>query len=208
MTWFISQKWRVRKQTYIQLTLGFLLLSLFFERYCFVTVVYKTKYYGYVLILFTIALNCIFNLILFRLRQKPIRKQLSELFEIERTPEVNNCVIGLIGLLDMFYAFFLFWPANVIPIWMLIVLLQLFVPFNMLVRSACIGLTHYKVHSIAGFIIFIAVALSFGNFATSYYQSSATPYLLYSLLFLACSVFDSMSHALKESVVRSQPLDQ
>jgi hypothetical protein len=32
-------------------------------------------------------------------------------------------VIALVGMLDMLYAFFLFWPANVIPVWMLLVLL-------------------------------------------------------------------------------------
>lgn len=164
------KSWRVRKQTYIQLTLSFLIMFLFFERFCFVTVVYKTKYYGYVLILIAITLNCLFNMILFRLRKQPASRQLSGLFEIERTPEVNNCVIGLIGLLDMFYAFFLFWPANVIPIWMLIVLLQLFVPFNMLVRRGCIGLTHYSVHVLAGLVIILAVALAFCNFVSPEYR--------------------------------------
>ena len=30
----------------------------------------------------------------------------------------------------------------------------------------------------------------------------------YALLFLLCSLFDVVSHALKESIVRSQPLNQ
>jgi len=33
-------------------------------------------------------------------------------------------------------------------------------------------------------------------------------YLPYAMLFLLCSLFDVVSHALKESVVRTQPLDQ
>lgn len=69
-TWFIVKQWRVKKTTYITLCTGFLILSLFFERYCFITTVYKTKYYGYCLILIVIGLNCMFNMLIFRLRQK------------------------------------------------------------------------------------------------------------------------------------------
>jgi ABC-type transport system involved in cytochrome c biogenesis permease subunit len=101
----------------------------------------------------------------------------------------------------MLYAFFLFWPANVIPIWLLIILLQLFIPFNMLVRSACIGLKHFKIHAISGLIIFLAVCISLLGFTTKDYQDSN--FMPYALLFLLCSLFDSTSHALKESVVRS-----
>lgn len=39
-----------------------LVLALFAERYCFLVSVYKTKYFGYVLILIVIFLNSIFNL--------------------------------------------------------------------------------------------------------------------------------------------------
>lgn len=181
-------------------------MSLFFERYCFIITVYKTKYYGYVLILMVIGLNCIFNSIILCLRKKKQTKRLHELFNIERTPSVSTCVISFIGLLDMLYAFFLFWPANVIPIFLLITMLQFFIPFNMLVRSCCIGLRHYTVHAIAGLVIFAAVCFNLLDFTTSAYQ--AQTFLPYALLFLLCSVFDSTSHALKESIVRSQPLDQ
>ena len=68
-------------------------------------------------------------------------------------------------MLDMLYAFFLFWPANVIPVWMLVTLLQFFIPLNMLVRSCCIGLQHHKIHAVAGFIIFGAVIINLMDFA-------------------------------------------
>ena len=87
----------MQKVTYIKVITVFLLLSLFLERYCFITTVYKTKYYGYVLILLVIGLNCVFNLILSRLRKKKQTKRLHELFNIERTPSVGTCVIGFIG---------------------------------------------------------------------------------------------------------------
>jgi hypothetical protein len=44
------------------------------------------------------------------------------------------------------------------------------------------------------------------DFTTEYYKTG--PFLIYTILFFICAVFDSMSHALKESIVRSQPLDQ
>jgi hypothetical protein len=63
----------------------------------------------------------------------------------------------------MSYAFFLFWPANVMPVWLLIVLLQLFIPLNTLMRSCCVGLKHFKIHIISSLIILIGVGISFGD---------------------------------------------
>ena len=74
-----------------------LVLSLVMERYCFIVTVYKTKYYGYVLILIAILLNCVFNFVLSRLRRKKQKKRLHELFNIERAPSVSWCIIGIIG---------------------------------------------------------------------------------------------------------------
>ena len=45
----------------IVLTTVLMAFALFLERYCFILAVYKTKYYGYVLILIVIAVNCVFN---------------------------------------------------------------------------------------------------------------------------------------------------
>jgi hypothetical protein len=35
----------------------------------------------------------------------------------------------------MFYAFFFFWPANAVPMWLLVTLLQFFIPLNMFIRA-------------------------------------------------------------------------
>ena len=112
----------------------------------------------------SIFFNCIFNMIILSLRKQKQTKRLHELFNIERTPSVGTCVIGFIGMLDMLYAFFLFWPANVIPIWLLISMLQFFIPFNMLVRSCVLGLRHYQIHALAGFVIFAAVCINLLDF--------------------------------------------
>ena len=76
----------MQKQTLVKLTTALLVLSLIMERYCFVVTVYKTKYFGYVLILIVIFLNCVFNFVLTRVRKKKHKKRLHELFNIERTP--------------------------------------------------------------------------------------------------------------------------
>jgi len=123
----------------LRLTTAMLLLSIFTERYCFIVTVYKMKYYGYVLILSVIALNCIFNLILAQMRMEKTTKALHELFSIDRTPSMGSCIIGVIGLLDMLYAFFLFWPANILPLYLLVALLQIYIPLNILMRQMCMS---------------------------------------------------------------------
>lgn len=96
-TYFIFKSFRMSHQSMIRCTTAALLLSIFTERYCFIVTVYKMKFYGYVLILIVIALNCIFNLILSRLRFEKKTKALHQLFSIDRTPSMGSCIIGVIG---------------------------------------------------------------------------------------------------------------
>ena len=103
----------------------------------------------------------------------------------------------------MLYAFFLFWPANMIPLWLLVSLLQFFIPLNMLFRSCCIGLKHYTIHVAAGFLILIATVLNLIDITDTKSPELKEKYMRYALLFLLCSLFDVISHALKESIVRS-----
>ena len=111
-------------------------------------------------------------------------------------------------MFDMLYAFFLFWPANVIPVYLLITLLQFFIPLKMLFRSCCIGLKHYTKHVIAGAIILVGVVLSMVDVAQLDNEDKSSEYLHYSLLFMLCSLFDVLSHAFKESIVRTKPVNQ
>jgi len=87
----------MQRKTLTALVTGLLLLALFMERFCFIVTVYKTKYYGYVLILIVILLNCIFNFVLSRIKRKPQKKRLHELFNIHRAPQVGWCIVGIIG---------------------------------------------------------------------------------------------------------------
>jgi len=124
------------------------------ERYCFAVAVYKTKNYGYMLILFVIAMNTIFLRVLVKLRTKKHKKRLHELYNIDRAPKVGWCVILFVAVLDMLKSFFFFWPANMMPLWLLTCLLQLFVPLNLMLRSCCIEeVSQYKVHWLSSFVI-------------------------------------------------------
>ena len=97
MTYFLFKPLKLRKSTLTLVVTGFLVLSLLIERFCFITTVYKTRYYGYVLIMIVILMNCIFNFALTRMRKKKQKKRLHELFNIERTPSVSWFMIGVIG---------------------------------------------------------------------------------------------------------------
>ena len=130
---------KVQWTTFYILTTAILLLAIFMERFCFIVIVYKSKYYGYVLILLVISMNCVFNFILAQIKPKKAEKKLHKIFKLDRTPELGCFVVTIIGALDMLYAFFLFWPANILPYYLLISLLQIFIPLNLMMRSLAIG---------------------------------------------------------------------
>ena len=58
-------------------------------------------------------------------------------------------------------------------------------------------------HMVAGFIILCAIVTNMIDINKEGKKEGATDYLQYALLFLLSSFFDVMSHALKESIVRS-----
>ena len=70
------------------------------------------------------------------------------------------------------------------------------------------GLKHYTKHVIAGFIILVAVVLSWLDIASLQKSTTKESYVLYGLTFFLCSFFDVVSHAFKESIVRTSPVNQ
>lgn len=70
MTYFLFKPLRLKKSALTLMVTVFLVLALICERFCFITTVYKTRYYAYVLILLVILMNCIFNFALTRMRKK------------------------------------------------------------------------------------------------------------------------------------------
>lgn len=103
----------------------------------------------------------------------------------------------------MLYAFFLFWPANVLPLYLLIALLQIYIPLNILTRSLFMESDQYTKHKIASLIITVAVIMNSFVLVNEWDRWGA-----YYLLFLASAAFDVMSHGLKESLVRGIPINQ
>jgi hypothetical protein len=98
----------------------------------------------------------------------------------------------------MCYAYLLFWPANVLPIYLLITLLQIFIPLTYLVRSIAVGMTVHRKHQLAAFIILIAVGVNSGVLAKNWPLWGQ-----YYLMFLGAAAFDVISTTMKESIVRS-----
>ena len=70
MTYFVFRSMKLKKSSMVGVMTFLLVASLIMERYCFIVTVYKTKYYGYVLILIAILMNCVFNFLLSRLKKK------------------------------------------------------------------------------------------------------------------------------------------
>jgi len=97
LTHFIFNKWVMQRRTKFLICGVLLFLAAFLERYFFLVSVYKTKYFGYVLILCVFFLNVIFSYFNQRLRRKKHKRRLHEMFNIERTPKVGLCLIGFIG---------------------------------------------------------------------------------------------------------------
>ena len=103
----------------------------------------------------------------------------------------------------MLYAFFLFWPANVLPLYLLIALLQIYIPLNILSRSLFMESDQYAKHKLASLIITVAVVLNSFVLIDNWDRWGA-----YYWLFLASAAFDVMSHGLKENLVRVIPINQ
>merc|ERR1712166_780576 len=92
-------------------------------------------------------------------------------FNLDRQQNADDWTIMLVGFLDMTYAFLLFWPANSFPIWIMVSLLQLFIPLNMLIRYVTMELRFQRNHYIAGGIILAAIVLNLFDFAFPVWQS-------------------------------------
>jgi 1,4-dihydroxy-2-naphthoate octaprenyltransferase len=74
-----------------------LFVAMFMERYTFIVSVYKTKYFGYLLILFVILMNVMFQAIQSVIRKDKHKRMLHQMFEIERTPEIGIVIITILG---------------------------------------------------------------------------------------------------------------
>jgi hypothetical protein len=88
---------RVRRGFKLKVVTALLVLAVFLERYTFIVSVYKTKFFGYLLILFVIFLNVMIQAIQSSIRKDKHKRMLHQMFEIERTPKIGLCVITILG---------------------------------------------------------------------------------------------------------------
>jgi len=107
----------------------------------------------------------------------------------------------------MLKSFFLFWPANVMPFWLLISLLQLFIPFNLLLRSCCIEDTrHFRIHWVSGLLIVIGCIVNMctiGALVNAEDSGQSGQWVFSSFMVMLSSVLDAISHTIKEALVRT-----
>ena len=123
------------------------------------------------------------------------------MFNVERTPSISLSIIVSLGAVDMIYAYCIFWPANMIPVVKVAILLQLFIPLNLFARFCFVGVKYYKVHLYASLLILIGIGFS------PFYLEDALITKVYFLIFAISSVFDVLSHIIKEGLVRKIPLN-
>ena len=71
--------------------------ALFFERFFFIVVVYKTRNYGYMLLLSVLALNTVFLFLMQRLRRNKEKKSISQVYQNEVKPQVSKIIIFIVA---------------------------------------------------------------------------------------------------------------
>ena len=74
-----------------------LMPALFFERFFFIVVVYKTRNYGYMLLLNVLALNTVFLYLMQRLRRNKEKKSISQVYQNEVKPQVSKIIIFIVA---------------------------------------------------------------------------------------------------------------
>lgn len=202
-----------RESVYKKVLAVILAIMLFVERYCFLTMVYKTKCTNYCLLILVVFINTLLLLIGKCKRGQKVTNKMHELFSLEMVDEAPPIAIIFVGILDMLYAFCLFWPANLIPAPVILLLMQLSIPINTLLGRYAFKHEEYKRHIVISLII-MGGAL-FGGIGSLLYSYETEPFfdtfggqLWYLGLFAFGQFMNSLSTLIKEKMVRSILLNQ
>mmetsp|Transcript_14262 Transcript_14262/g.24261 ORF Transcript_14262/g.24261 Transcript_14262/m.24261 type:complete len:124 (+) Transcript_14262:437-808(+) len=95
------------------------------------------------------------------------------------------------------------------PLWLLVSLLQLFIPLNILMKSCCIEeVEHHWIHWLSSLIIFIGCVVNSLTLQDNPADESDNDFREYSIMVVISAVIDVISHTIKEVLVRTQPLNQ
>lgn len=209
MTYFLIKKWQIPARKYVKILTVFLIIACFFERFFFIKSAYKTKNYGFILILNVIFFNTIFLWVIKKLRRRKHSKKLHELYNINKAPHAGGCVIFVVGILDIGKAFCMFWPANTMPLWLLVSLLQLKIPLNLILRTCCIDkVQNYKQTWWSAIVILLGSLLNTVRLTDADADSYGNSYTYYTIVFLTGIFLDVISSTMKEAIIRTQPLNQ
>ena len=157
-----------RESVYKQVLAVFLAIMLFVERFCFLTMVYKTKCTNYCLLILVVFLNTVFLLVRKNQRGQKVQNKMHELFSLETVDEAPWIAVIFVGSLDMMYVFCLFWPANLIPAPVILLLMQLSIPINTLMGRYIFKHEEFKRHIYISIIIMVGVM--FGGTGSLYYS--------------------------------------
>ena len=104
----------------VKILVSFLVIFMFTERYSFLVLVYKTKCTNYILLYVITILNTVLTFVWTKLKARKVEEKMHNLFEIDQVHQTPKFFVIFAGLLDMGYAFCLFWPANVLPIFVMV----------------------------------------------------------------------------------------
>ena len=96
-SYFIFKSWRMPLKRYINILMVILVIALFLERFFFAVVVYKTKNYGYALILLIVSFNSMFLFLMIQLRRKKAKKRLFEAFSTYHETKISWVIIAIVG---------------------------------------------------------------------------------------------------------------
>jgi hypothetical protein len=91
-----------------------------------------------------------------------------QLFDLDRVRAPPLAYVMFFGVVDMAYAFCLFWPASITPVLILVCQMQVFIPLDTIVGSLCCARSEYLRHLLLSVFIIIGVVIS----AISYYIES------------------------------------
>lgn len=83
------------------------------------------------------------------------------MFAFDTRESAPLVAIAITGALDMGYAFCLFWPANLMPMLGLVVIMQLYVPFDTFFGYICCKKKHRKIHILMSVLIIAGGIISY-----------------------------------------------
>lgn len=199
----------LRQSIVIKLYCAYLVMLLFLERFCFYLLCYKMYCSDYMLILFSSLGNIVYLMYEQYSKGKKVVKKMHHIFEFDDFERPPGIAIAIMGILDMAYSFFLYWPTNLMPILGLTIIYQLFIPFDTFIGLFCCQKPSRKAHIIFSLVILMAGVMSFlGIYFNRQEEDNHESYIVIVTMCIVAQALNALSKHLKEKVVKSLLLNQ